>query len=62
MDDLRVYAATWRARLRERISLRVPPGPQHDVEVERRFQAVLNTEVPSDAELIAMERNNRTEG
>lgn len=48
--------ADWRDRIRHRISQQIPPGPQHDDEVEQRLQAVLNTEAPSDTELIVMQQ------
>jgi hypothetical protein len=48
--------AEWRGRIRHRISQRIPPSVRHDNEVEQRLQALLNAEVPSDAELIAMQQ------
>lgn len=48
--------ADWRDRIRYRISQKFPPGARHDDEVEQRLQAVLNFEVPSDTELVAMQQ------
>ncbi len=45
--------SNWRDLLRQRIIQRLPTG--NDAEVERRLRAVLNFEVPTDAELIAMQ-------
>ncbi len=45
--------SNWRDLLRQRIIQRLPTG--NDAEVERRLQAVLDFEVPTDAELIAMQ-------
>jgi hypothetical protein len=38
-----------------RISRKVPLGVGHEQEVERRLTSALDFEVPSDAELIAMQ-------
>jgi hypothetical protein len=46
----------WRDRLRQRIALRTPPGVRHETEVEQRLRCVLDTPVPSDDELVAMQR------
>jgi hypothetical protein len=46
----------WRDRLRHWISERTPAGVDHDAEVERRMEAVLSMEVPSNEELLEMER------
>jgi len=46
----------WRERVKHRIRQRLPPGLRYDAEAERRLQSVVDFEIPSDSELIAMQQ------
>ncbi len=46
----------WRARIKHRLRQQLPPGSRFDLEAQEQFDAIINLPVPSDDELIAMQK------
>ena len=47
--------ANWRERIRNRIRQKLPSALHYDVEADQRLRDVLDFEVPTDDELMAMQ-------
>jgi hypothetical protein len=55
-NDAMSNLADWRTRIRHWIGQQIPSGVRHDEELEQRLSAVMNFELPTDAELRAMQQ------